>query len=358
MFKRIEGENSDLIVLDEPIQILNSENTIEFFELEKLNNEGEFIVGTFNIFRDLFIEPNVNLKEYDVLRNVLNDEYITLKYKISYEGYINLKFILEYYRLDELYKTESIDNEIDLNDFMEDIISCVKSSQTFLINNNKIIYESIEKFKKELFLEFLKEGIYIEVDNELFLDAEVYQYVDGEKKLFAICNRIIIDYERSIICLCEVLKHNKIDFSNIYFNIRINIDNEKELIFKNISLVQNINKEIGYMTFNLNDSKKNSDNIYIKNIEDEYIKIKVKNLNYVSYEDYNKLDLSSMIKKNNDYDDDFDYNYDGEFLLKISEFLYKNNNDNVIKKYIKANKIKSIKNIDLNNYLLYKEMFL
>lgn len=358
MFKRVEGENSDLIVLDEPIQIPNSENTIEFFELEKLNNEGEFIVGTFNIFRDLFIEPNVNLKEYDVLRNVLNNEYITLKYKISYEGYINLKFILEYYRLDELYKTESIDNEIDLNDFMEDIISCVKSSQAFLINNNKIIYECIEKFKKELFLEFLKEGIYIEVDNELFLDAEVYQYVDGEKKLFAICNRIIIDYERSIICLCEALKHNKIDFSNINFNIRININNEKELIFKDIALIQNINKEIGYISFNLNNCRKNNDSIYIKNIEDEYIKIKVKNLNYVSYEDYNSLDINGTIKADsNDYDD-YDTNYNGEILLKMSDFLYKNNNDNVIKKYIKVNKIKSIKNIDLNNYLLYKEMFL
>lgn len=360
MFKRVEGENSDLIVLDEPIQIPNSENTIEFFELEKLNNEEEFIIGTFNIFRNLFIESNINLKEYDVLRNVLNSEYVTLKYKISYEGYINLRFILEYYRLDELYKTESIDEEIDLNNFMEDVISCVKYNQPFLINNNKIICERVEKFKKELFLGFLNEGMYIEIDNELMLDAEAYQYVDGEKRLFTISNRIIIDYERSIIVLCEALKHNKIDFDNILFNIRININNEKELIFKDISLIQNINKEIGYISFDLNTSKKFSDNIFIKNIEDEYIKIKVNNLNYISYENYNALDISS-VNKDNDYyydDEDDDRSYNGQILLKMSEFLYKNNSDNVIKKYIKVNKIKSIKNIDLNNYLLYREMFL
>lgn len=360
MFKKVEGENSDLIVLNEPIQIPNSENTIEFFELEKLNNEEEFTIGTFNIFRDLFIESNINLKEFDVLKNILSNEYVTLKYKISYEGYINLKLILEYYRLDELYKTECFDEEIDLNGFMEDIISSIKLNYSFFINNNKFVCECVEKFKKDLFLGFLKEGMYIEISNELLLDAEIYQYINGEKKLFAICNRVIIDYERLIVCLCEVLKPSKFNYDNINYNIRINIGDGKELIFKNIPLIQNINKEISYTSFDLNVFKKFNDNIFIKNIEDEYIKIKVNNLNYVSYEDYNKLDISGGIKNNNDYDDynDDENDYNSQTLLKMSEYLYRNNSDNVIKKYIKANKIKSIKNIDLNNYLLYREMFL
>lgn len=351
MFKLVKEGESHLIILDEPIKISNSENIIEYFDLNKLNDEEESTIGTFNIFKNLMVAPNINTDKYSILADALNNDKITLKYKMAYEEEnILLKIITEYYKSDEISNTEEYIEIIDTKSFMEDTITSLRINNYFFIYDNKLVYEAIESFKKNLYLEFLADGKYIEIDNELCTEAEVYQYNNDEKKVFFTTNRLIFHHSNSILCLCETIKQNKLNFDNTLYTIRVKIDETKELVLKDIELIQCINEQVSYMTFDLHSVRQYHEDIFIRNIENEYCAIKDKDLNYTSCKDYKSFDIKSKNK--------FNEAYNSEPLFKMTKYLKTNNSENAIKKYIKSNKIKAINNININNYLLYKGLFL
>ncbi len=300
-----------IMYLDEPIIDTENDYSIDSVDLSKIASE---TIAVDNVMEGLLLEKTFTPFKTD------NNNDIVMKFGLKYDSDNDNKLFITG-TVTKKDKTIFSDNyELDSYELIEEILNALKNNKNknVSISSLNIITKGINIIKENLYSKAFDENILL--SNELF-NYKIEIFRAGTNHMIGVANRLLIQNE--IMVLFEVILFNAED-SLDNTDIKVIINENEAIIFKNLKINSNNGKSIKYCSFDLNNTK-----IAKKNPSKE--------------ENYNaeKLKLKGLKLPNKDMSTSY-----------LIEELLKNNEQETLIKCCKRNKRMNIVKININKYLL------